>query len=57
MEKIIFISIIVSALIYVIVRVCRRIKVIVNLSKGDMTDSCCDCSSCSVSGCGGKSER
>ncbi|MCL2154280.1 MAG: hypothetical protein FWH53_01310 [Leptospirales bacterium] len=50
MERIIFITIIASASIYVIVRVYRKIKVIINLSKGKkMGDSCCGCSSCSMS--------
>jgi len=49
MERIIFIAIIVSASIYVIVRVYRKIKVIVNLSKGEMRGSCCECGSCPMS--------
>jgi hypothetical protein len=54
MEKIIFITIIVSASIYIIVRVYYRIKMIIQYSRGKKSfahpaDSCCGCSSCSVS--------
>ena len=59
MERIIFIAIIVSASIYVIVRVYRKIKVIINLSRGKKIfdpalskgkrGSCCECGSCPMS--------
>jgi hypothetical protein len=56
-EKIIFIAIIAAALIYLIVRVYYKIKMLINLSNGKPGDSCCNCSSCPMSDqCGDKSD-
>ena len=56
-EKIIFITIIVAASIYLIVRVYYRIKMLINMSKGKPVDSCCGCSSCPMSDQCGKKVR